>query len=132
MDASEIYIKMRLAAIPDLGMGTPPEFISNTEITWMTPLVCVDRLGNVYYFNKEQHCQLERQDQLQEMIDKYPMPAFGKLLNEIFDLPLWDWVRRKSKANYQQFSSMEQLWLAFVMKERYGKVLDGGKWIKTP
>jgi len=29
-------------------------------------------------------------------------------------------------------ASMEQLWLAFVMKEKYDKVWDGNDWIKNP
>ena len=30
---------------------------------------------------------------------------------------------------HRQFTSMEQLWLAFVMKEKFGKVWTGEKWI---
>lgn len=30
----------------------------------------------------------------------------------------------------KQFTSMEQLWLAFVMKEKYGKIWDGEDWVK--
>jgi len=30
----------------------------------------------------------------------------------------------------EQFTSMEQLWLAFVMKEKYGKVWDRKDWIE--
>ncbi len=29
----------------------------------------------------------------------------------------------------KSFTSMEQLWLAFVMKEKYNKVWDGEEWI---
>ena len=40
--------------------------------------------------------------------------------------------RDKRVSIYKQFTSMEQLWLAFVMKELYGKVWDDEKedWIK--
>ena len=31
-----------------------------------------------------------------------------------------------------QFTSMEQLWLAFVMKEKHGKVWSDDQWVKTP
>jgi len=62
---------------------------------------------------------LPRQDQLQEMIAK-PKYNLAKLraithfiMNE-YGISI-DW-------------SMEQLWLAFVMKERWNKVWDGEKW----
>ena len=63
---------------------------------------------------------LPRQDQLQEMID-------------------WScWQLTTSFAEFThleagqmptRFTSMEQLWLAFVMKEKFNKAWDGEKWI---
>ena len=65
---------------------------------------------------------LPRQDQLQEMVsDKYIQ--FGLLsaccnwrVNE------WEYV--------EQFTSMEQLWLGFIMAEKYNKVWSGSEWVK--
>lgn len=37
---------------------------------------------------------------------------------------VWD----ETKPYYLKMSSSEQLWLAFVMKEKYGKVWDGEDW----
>ena len=65
MDTTETYIKMRLAAIPELGVGTPPELSPGAEVTWLTTFVFVDRIGNLYYSDREQTCQLDRQDKLQ-------------------------------------------------------------------
>jgi hypothetical protein len=35
----------------------------------------------------------------------------------------------KEEEYIKQFTSMEQLWLAFVMKENFQKIWDGEKWI---
>ncbi len=65
---------------------------------------------------------LPRQDQLQGMV-------FKDMFTDIFhcikifantDKTLW----------YKDITSMEQLWLAFVMKEKYNKVWNGKKWVK--
>ena len=64
---------------------------------------------------------LPRQDQLQEMV---------VVLDS--EMPSWALVLGMFVAFLKDPSlccSMEQLWLAFVMKEKYGKVWDGGKWV---
>ncbi len=64
---------------------------------------------------------LPRQDQLQEMLwqglDEYEH-WIQKLYDFILDLPF-------------EPMSMEQLWLAFIMKEKYNKIWDKDKWLKT-
>lgn len=60
---------------------------------------------------------LPRQDQLQEMVG-YQIPS-GTQLQLFFAFTLT-----------QKRISMEQLWLAFVMKEKYGKVWNGEEWVK--
>ena len=62
---------------------------------------------------------LPRQDQLQEMVG-------GNLHYLIIDF--FDWVRHENSVLY---TSMEQLWLAFVMKALYSKVWDGTEWIAS-
>ena len=61
---------------------------------------------------------LPRQDQLQGMLnrenDRY-------LMVQEFSY----WV----SENYASYYSMEQLWLAFVMKEKFNKTWDGDNWI---
>jgi len=67
---------------------------------------------------------LPRQDQLQEMV--IPEEVSSN----------WDWMRKfilKTGSRYYiDFSSFEQLWLAFVMKEKYNKVWDEKQedWVK--
>ncbi len=59
---------------------------------------------------------LPRQDQLQEMLSRnlsYLIAYFA------------DWWSNLHKASYD---SMEQLWLAFVMKEQYSKQWTGTDW----
>jgi len=63
---------------------------------------------------------LPRQDQLQGMV------------NDNFWLQLGTfsvWIQTPSEEKYRiKFKSMEQLWLAFVMKEKFNKIWDGEDW----
>jgi len=120
MDTSEIYIKMRRKAIPDLGMGIPIECSLEYPPNSMGRDVWVDRNGNWYYSTVDETFQLERQDQLQEMVDWVSFTVSNR--NN-------QW---RMNANHEIYlaDSMEQLWLAFVMKEKFGKVWDGENWIK--
>ncbi len=68
---------------------------------------------------------LFRQDQLQEMVapesketELYPI---AKLLNGFFDFT-------KAYKFGEHPPTMEQLWLAFVTKEKHGKVWTGTEW----
>lgn len=71
---------------------------------------------------------LPRQDQLQEMVRNMPV-----------DLPLsaigwigkfYQWCVDEMEHVTPMKNSMEQLWLAFVMKEKYNKVWTGKEWVK--
>jgi hypothetical protein len=131
MDTSETYIKMRIKAIPDLGMGKPPEpfdediIIGKDTFNWQTDRVFIDAKGDFYYSDEEVACQLERQDQLQEMIrrtDIYARPLvaiFAKWVHEELEYIL-----------LRHLISMEQLWLAFVYHEKYHKAWNGETWVK--
>jgi hypothetical protein len=70
-------------------------------------------------FEKEKYIWLPRQDQLQEMCE----PPLDVLLMEF-----WEWLPKYEVG--VKFTSMEQLWLSFVMKEKYEKVWDGEEWVK--
>ncbi len=117
MDTSETYIKMRMAAIPDLGLGCKPR----TPFHYITDSVHVDEKGDFYYSNvKDELNQLERQDQLQEMVDS---PAIEWLLDKF-----WYWAREGHNIS-PILNTWEQLWLAFVMKEKYQRKWGGEEWI---
>ncbi len=67
---------------------------------------------------------LPRQDRLQEMCGGFSM---------VFKFNPWGMVTGlfhhiDEDEYYFNFNSMEQLWLAFVMKEKHNKVWDGAKW----
>ncbi len=64
---------------------------------------------------------LPRQDQLQEMV-------MGKV-DGIPTLMLWVVTDFAKFCMHQKITSMEQLWLAFVMSEKYNKTWDGKQWV---
>ena len=134
MDTSEQYIKMRVAAIPDLGMGIPMGF----SINWRSETILIDEKGDWYYSTKDGCVQLERQDQLQEMYcdgrggRHFPLEGLIKgftdfVFNGTWQLP-YDPTLKSLESN--QFTSMEQLWLAFVMKEKFKKMWSGNEWVE--
>ena len=69
-------------------------------------------------YPREKLIWLPRQDQLQEMVEsECPLALF---------LKFYRWMDLTDIAGFDD--SMEQLWLAFVMKEKYNKVWDGNEW----
>jgi hypothetical protein len=48
----------------------------------------------------------------------------------------FDWTRQpyksSSKTPGKLFRSMEKIWLAFVMQQKYRKQWDGNSWISKP
>ena len=76
------------------------------------------------YFNK--YIWLPRQDQLQEMVID-----IGGLRNMIADFSYFTRVDKiYIPVASRQFDSMEQLWLAFVMSEKFNKTWKDGQWQK--
>ncbi len=65
---------------------------------------------------------LWRQDQLQEMLHC----SIGEGMNRLWAY-FHEWFCKIGAVEYSK-SSWEQLWLAFVMKELYGKVWNGEEW----
>ena len=78
---------------------------------------------------------LPRQDQLQEMIGIYPKPfALFSFFNKK-DYTTDKYIRislnmKKPQYPINIFNSFEQLWLVFVMKEKYNKKWNGKTWEK--
>jgi len=68
---------------------------------------------------------LPHQDQLQEI---YGSISKGYGLTWVFA----EWLRENNTTRYiaeQKFNSQEQLWLIFVMWEKYNKVWNGKEWV---
>ena len=71
---------------------------------------------------------LPRQDQLQEMVKA---KSVFDLMDSFYYLFLClEENGFNFRDNYKNFS-MEQLWLAFVMRERHGKRWTGEDWVKS-
>ena len=70
--------------------------------------------------NKYNAIWLPRQDQLQEMVNDNNITA---LLQDFIS-----WLSKQCNLP-MHMTSMEQLWLAFVMKEKYNKTWDGKEWV---
>ncbi len=87
---------------------------------------------NCHEYSFRKKVWLPTQDKLQEMVtDTIDCPSHsscaifinvGHRIHQWCD-EAWDY--------WMQFTSMEQLWLAFVMKEKYNKTWDGEKWMET-
>lgn len=67
---------------------------------------------------------LPRQDQLQNMAWESLGTYCSNKMNSL-TWGIWDFYN-----SIDDLDSMEQLWLAFVMKKKFNKVWTGGEWIK--
>ena len=75
------------------------------------------------YCPKGRNIWLPRQDQLQEIIDWEGLPVdcgvgLHFICNELIQF------LKQNQSQTQQLNSMEQLWLAFIMKEKFNKIWD--------
>ena len=75
-------------------------------------------------FNSEEAIPMYRQDQLQNMIGdfKFIWSKTNQFISESAEY--------KIKHGIMKDYSMEQLWLAFVMKEKYNKTWNRKEWVK--
>jgi len=81
------------------------------------------------YTIDDEHIWLPRQDQLQGMVEGIIKLKLEAYVFHWSGLKRWELVHRKTN-DYIFGASMEQLWLAFVMKEKYNKKWDGEEWIE--
>lgn len=129
MDTSEEYIKMCELAKEIQELFKPTDGVSGDFVCRKRDRKLVVLYYNKYdgyppeeYTNRDTAIWLPRQDQLQEIVfDKTLLSKPANMLQYCLDF---------INQNYQRFFSMESLWLAFVMKEKYGKTWDGKEWKK--
>ena len=140
MDTSEQYIRMCEKAteiqeqIPDA-----------THVTWLATIPITGfHLENVFASSSDmvidKFIWLPRQGQLQKMLLTTERD-FIELLADFY----WHWAAYKTDETYpwrslvhpedmirirKDFTSMEQLCLAFAMKEKYSKVWNGKDWVR--
>jgi len=107
----------------------------------MIPEACI--LNTDSHFIPEEEVWLPTQEQLQEMV----LPIFLKRYSTTHALrndssfiyrmiieKFQRWINRSSPSfdEYMaMFNSMNELWLAFVMHEKYNKIWTGEKWVKA-
>jgi hypothetical protein len=127
MDKSSAYIKMCESA-KAVQKQWKPEFgdffvSMSLDLTSATQSITSDLEKKASYLKTIKAVWLPRQDQLQEMvIDKYATPwdlaiAFSNVLMD-------------DKTSYfDDFDSMEKLWLVFIMLEKYKKKWKEGSWV---
>jgi len=148
MDTSPKYIEMCKKAIeiqeqwkPDVADFVMGEYESTITI-WQTvqgidhgslkPLFT--NAGKLAWYLKSEMIWLPRQDQLQELTHakKHGGALFGELIKfiEWFEKTYIE-MSNMDKPNRTFFNTQEQLWLAFVMKEKYGEKWIDNDWRKV-
>lgn len=88
----------------------------------------IDEGRTTHYFD-DPGCRivwLPTQDQLQELLNESPLSA---LLGRFHRFWSMTYLVGSRKKGLEYFSTMEQLWLAFAMKEKSGKTWNGEEWI---
>ena len=133
MDTSETYIKMcEKAEEIQEGKGKiergdcwcwksyPSKVYFRTE---KYPLEMLDSRNKRTSNNK---IWLPRQDQLQEMVGDTPYYNIKNAMWSVLD----DFRNFAFATNFKEYIplTMEQLWLAFVMKEKHSKIWNGNAW----
>lgn len=120
--------------------STGENFIDLDETFPMTRQLLLESFQNIsneQWYRIEDCIWLPRQDQLQGMIQikdstiksqshrlvqafyRFCIIEIGYSLGSVFE----------ERSYTEQFTSMEQLWLAFVMDEKYNKVWSGAEWV---
>ena len=131
MDTSKTYIEM--CDCPEIQENRPEhggDFFHEHGWFDCTPQIYCDcrKAGFDSRHFKTNYVWLPRQDQLQEMVEKrYTLDVGGDYNHWLGDLLTWfEPFWRHYGMNNE--TTLEQLWLAFVMKEKHDKVWNG-KWV---
>ena len=123
MDTSKEYIEMCRKAVEVQELWSP---ISG-DVSYLMDIDCVS-IWSYGLYKTDISCAeiwLPRQDQLQDMVGEDT--DYHTLMK--FDTWVFTLARIYDDIIIEKFS-MEQLWLAFVMHEKYGKKWDGEDWVK--
>ena len=113
-----------------LGVDKAPVYIIDSDVS----------LKQSPEYIKSRHTWLPRQGQLQEMVvkDTFKESVWAFVGKFTWDgdrsIPAWavsnELDEHRVLGTLFRFTSMEQLWLAFVMTDRFGKHWNGEEWIK--
>lgn len=139
MDTSKEYIKMcekagEIQGLRGSGLWVNGDFY--TDEILKRPSTPVDFC--VFEDASDEPCEmyhpvwLPRQDDLQGMVISTEL-----IENDILRMIMYfqkfarDDYFKDERFGIKSFFSMEQLWFAFVMSEKYGKTWDGNDWVKV-
>ena len=146
MDTSKEYIKMcekageiqllkREKKHTDTGKWKPGDYYT----TWFPPFLItiipqyLDEWADEpdYLHHPSENIWLPRQDQLQEMIQDNSQHYLNSVHQIWYEFAEYDGDGSIfAIPDYlKHIASMEQLWLAFVMKEKYNKIWNGKGWV---
>lgn len=134
MDTSEKYIKMcgKTEEIQELWNPQRGDFYSSMrekeglltqahlDLVEFIPFGGIKRI-------KHDMIWLPRQDQLQEIVIKKDLEDYGASAELAHRFSRW--VEKNCNIKHWN-NSMEQLWLAFIMEEKYEKIWDSKEWVK--
>ncbi len=135
MDTSKEYIKMceKAEEIQKAHSDELGDYSAGSTSLWIR--IGYDESDKSFHYikllgsdelNFRKKLWLPRQDQLQEMYRQAVKCSEGKSATWRFVIDIASWLGNKRYPN--AFTSMEQLWLAFVMKEKHNKTWDGKNW----
>jgi hypothetical protein len=127
MDCTDAYVEMCRKAEEIQRLWSPAEgdhFVDELcHVSIVNPAL-LEHLNKSFKEGKrENYVWLLRQDQLQQMVISLFKGNCYWMMEECYKF---------MKLPYPVKSeSMEQIWLTFVMREKFGKVWDGASWIEA-
>ena len=131
-----VYIKM--CDCEEIQKGKITDGVSGQHIG-KNIIICSHRDVGSYYYNIDTIGERENEEQYIESSKSIWLPRLDQLLEMIKEttclLSDGEWVYRFGQWCFPQFpnivkTSINQLLIAFVMKENHSKTWDGSKWIK--
>ena len=124
MDTSETYIKMcdwaKIQELADFELQEDGLWFWNI-LDWVEYTEEMDK-------KKERPIWLPRQDQLQEMVNP---PIMKGIISFCMLNNFNSWFNENPNHCLDKFTSVEQLWLAFVMFELHQKHWSGTEWVAS-
>jgi len=150
MDASNRYVMMcqKAGEIQQLWQPNQCDFIIHYDdleegVSFCRPAESLVQVVNMYYTKddgdyyvqeceelKEQALWLPRQNQLQSIMEPNNERVHS-LIRKVVDEHYHDFSKNSMAAAHELFYSMEQLWLAYIMKEKFHKVWNEQEWVTS-
>jgi len=129
MDTSETYIKMCDCLEIQEQKSKILKISNEFSVGYQNKEIWINHEGH-FFFKGESW--LPRQDQIQEMMPPYDHPSTMIMYFSLFanNEEMFEGLYGSHRFKLT-IKSMEQLWLAFYMHEKYGKTWSGAKWVEV-